>query len=114
MCFSPKEKCTSQKCKIFEISAHLIFALCFPPSAARSLKRTKKHKEIEIRFFGPPVACFEGSRSPKFWCGMCDKTAGFYHVLSVSVVPSVSVESGMESDDVLMTCFCAVSLSGTM
>ena len=46
--------------------------------------------------------------------GMCDKTAGFYHVLSVSVVPSVSVESAMESYEVFMTCFCAVSLSGTM
>ena len=27
---------------------------------------------------------------------MCDKTAGFFHVLSVSVVSSVSVESAME------------------
>ena len=40
---------------------------------------------------------------------MCHKTVGLYHVLSVSVVPSVSVESAMESNDVLMTCFCAVS-----
>ena len=47
---------------------------------------------------------------------MCHKT-GFYHVLFVSVVPLVSVESVesvMESNDVLMTCFCVVSLSGTM
>ena len=35
-------------------------------------------------------------------------------MLSVSAVPSVSVESAMESNDVLMTCFCALSLSGTM
>ena len=48
-----------------------------------------------------------------FGTGMCDRT-GFYHVLSVFVVLSVSVESAMESNDVLMTCFCAVSLSGTM
>ena len=27
-------------------------------------------------------------------------------MLSVSLVPSVSVESAMESNDVLMTCFC--------
>ena len=36
-----------------------------------------------------------------FRAGMCDRTAGFYHVLSVFVVPSVSVESAMEW---LMTC----------
>ena len=35
-------------------------------------------------------------------------------MLSVSVVPSVSVESAMESNDVLLTCFGAVPLSGTM
>ena len=35
---------------------------------------------------------------------MCDRT-GFYHVLSVFVVLSVSVESAMESNDVLMTLF---------
>ena len=46
--------------------------------------------------------------------GMRHKTAGFYHVLSVSVVLSVCVESAMESNDVLTTCFCAVSLGGTM
>ena len=47
--------------------------------------------------------------------GMCDRTAGFYHVLSVSVVPSVSVESVMECQMTCqMNCFCAVSSSGTM
>ena len=45
---------------------------------------------------------------------MRNKIAGFYLCLSLSVVPSVSVESVMESNDVLMTCFCAVSLSGMM
>ena len=44
---------------------------------------------------------------------MRHEIAGFDHVLSVSVVPSVSVESAMESCDVSMTCFCAVSSSGT-
>ena len=45
---------------------------------------------------------------------MWDKIARFYHVLSVSVVPSVSVESAMECQmTCLMKCFCAVS-SGTM
>ena len=42
---------------------------------------------------------------------MCHRTAGFYNVLSVSVVPSMSVESAT----CLMKCFfCAVFLSGTM
>ena len=40
-------------------------------------------------------------RVPKLWCGMRHKTAGFYHVLSVSVVPSVSVERATECK---MTC----------
>ena len=44
---------------------------------------------------------------------MRHKIAGFYRVLSVSVVPSVSVESAMESNDVLMTSFFAVSSSST-
>ena len=35
-------------------------------------------------------------------------------MLTVSVEPSVSVESAMESNDVFMTCFFAVSSSGTM
>ena len=42
------------------------------------------------------------------------KIAGCHHVLSVSVVPSVSVENAVESNDVLMTCFCSVSSSGTV
>ena len=57
----------------------------------------------------------EGARN--FWCRECvtDRTAGFHHVLSVSVVPSVSVESAVECQmRCPMTCFCTVSLSGTM
>ena len=38
---------------VVEILGPLIFALCVLPSAARSLKRTKKHRGIEIRFLGP-------------------------------------------------------------
>ena len=40
--------------------------------------------------------------------------ARFYHVLSVSVVPSVPVESAMESNDVLMTCFLRCGNEGAM
>ena len=41
-----------------------------------------------------------------FGSGMCDRTAGFYQVLSVFVVLSVSVESAMECQmSCLMKCF---------
>ena len=53
ICFSPKEKCTSQKFMFFEILGSVIFASCFLPSAAKSLRRTKKLRGIEIRFLGP-------------------------------------------------------------
>ena len=36
---------------------------------------------------------------------MRHKIAGFYHVLSVSMVSSVSVESAMESNDALIDMF---------
>ena len=52
-----------------------------------------------------PLAHFEVEGPEIFGSGMCDRTAGFYHVLSVSVVPSVSVESAMESNDVLNDVF---------
>ena len=45
------------------------------------------HSEVE----GPEI----------FGTGMCDRTAEFYHVLSVFVVLPVSVESAMECQ---MTC----------
>ena len=50
-----------------------------------------------LQGFWNPLAHLE-VEGPNFFLGarMCHKTAGFYHVLSV------------------MTCFCAVSLSGTI
>ena len=45
----------------------------------------------------------QGARN--FLFGMRHKIAVFYHVLSVSVVPSVSVESAMESNEVLNDVF---------
>ena len=83
MCFSPE--------------ASLIFALCFLPSAACSLKRTKKHRRIEITFLGVCVAHFEVEGVRNFGSGYVSQNSRFYHVLSVSVVPSVSVESVIES-----------------
>ena len=44
---------------------------------------------------------------------MCDRTAGFYHVLSVFVVPSVSVESAMECQMTwFMKCFFSFANTG--
>ena len=55
------------------------------------------------------LAHFEVEGGRNFWFGMRHKTAWFYHVLSVSVVPSVSVESALESNDVLNDVFlCCV------
>ena len=92
----------------FKISMSLIFATCFLPSAARSSKKKKIYKEPRGSFpsFLGLLGPFGGSRGSKFV---------FYHVLSVSVAPLVSVESAMECQmTCLMKCFCAVSLSGTM
>ena len=41
------------KMHIYRFFGPLIFALRFLSSAARSLKRMKKHRETEIRFLGP-------------------------------------------------------------
>ena len=88
MCFLPKEHDTSQKCVFFEISSQLIFALRFLQSTAQSLEKNNGSGSSKLR---PEI----------FGVGMCDRTAGLYHVLSVSVVPSVSVESVMGCQ---MTC----------
>ena len=53
----------------------------------------------------PAKTCRGFRRLEIFGSGCVTKMAGFYHVLSVSVVPSVSVESAMESNDMLMACF---------
>ena len=74
-----------------------------------TLKTKKKGPGAVFKVFLDLLGHFEVQRARNFWFGMCHKTVGLYHVLSVSVVPSVSVESAMESNDVLMTCFCAVS-----
>ena len=56
-------------------------------------------------------AHFEVEGVEIFGAGMCDRTAGFYHVLSVFVVLSVSVESAMECQmTCLMKCFFAPCL----
>ena len=77
-------------------------------------QKKKNDPRVSNQSFGNLLAHFEVQRARIFFCGIRRKTAGFYHVLSVCEEPSVSVESAMESNDVLMTCFCTVSLSGTM
>ena len=72
-----------------------------------------RHNRLKImrqgaRFqgFRDSLAHFEVEVPEIFGSGICHKIAGFYHVLSVSVVPSVSVESAMECQmTCLMKCF---------
>ena len=96
ICFSLREKCTSQKYIYFSKFWVLSILHCFLPSAARSLKRTKKHTGIEIRFWGP-LCPFEVEGGRNLGSGYVLQNSRFCHVLSVSVVPSVSVESVVES-----------------
>ena len=56
-------------------------------------------REARFQGFWDFLAHFEVEGVEFFGAGMCDRTAGSYHVLSVSVVPSVSVESAMEVSD---------------
>ena len=84
------------KMHFFDFFCPLIFALCFLPSAARSLKRKKNTGGSKFGF-GDSLAHFEVEGGRNFGSGYVTQNSRFYHVLSVSVVPSVSVESVIES-----------------
>ena len=72
-----RKKSTSQKCIFFKISVTLIFSLYFPPSAARSLKRTKNTEGSKLGFWNS-LAHFEVEGGRNFGSGyVCYKTAGF-------------------------------------
>ena len=89
----------------FENSSSLVFALCCLPSATRSSKKIMS-RGARFQGFWDLLAHFaiQGARNLGF--GMRHKIAEFYHVLSVSVVPLVSVESAMECQmTCLMKCF---------
>ena len=82
----------------------LIFALCFILPAAQSLKKVRLGARNLV--FRDPVANFEVEGTEIFGTKTCDRTGGFYHVLSVFVVLSVSVKSAMECQmTCLMKCF---------
>ena len=57
----------------------------------------KKHSEIAIWFFGTPWPVLRLKEVEISGSGYVPQNSRFYHVLSVSVVPSVSVESVIES-----------------
>ena len=90
------------------------FCTVFSTICGTVVKKKKMSQGSRFQGFWDFLGHFEVQGARNCWFEMRHKIAGFYHVLSVSVVPSVSVETAMESNDVLMTCFCAVSLSGTM
>ena len=115
MCFLPKESGTSQKCVVFRNFEHPYFCSVFyHVRHGRQKKKSNEPRGPFSRFSGSLILILRIREPESFDTGMCDRTAGFYHVLSVFVVLSVSVESDMECqfcvDDVF---FCAVSLSGT-
>ena len=85
----------------FEILGSLIFALCFLPFAARSLKRTKNTGGSKLGFWDP-LAHFEVEGGRNFGSGYVSQNNRFYHVLYVSVVPSLSVESFIKSVMVML------------
>ena len=76
---------------------------------ARWPKKINEARGPFSRFLGL-LAHFEVEVHRNFGTGMCGRTAGFHHVLSVFVVPSVSVESAMESNDVLNDVFVSLCL----
>ena len=81
----------------------LILALCFLPSSARSLKRTKNTAGSKLGYWDP-LAHFE-VQVPEILGAACVTRQQGFTMCCLSVVPSVSVESAMESND---------ALSGTM
>ena len=95
ICFSPLYQVHFAKMSFFEnFRPH--FCNVFSPHLQHARWRgRKKHRGIEIRFFATPLAHFERGRN--FGSGDVSQNSRFYHVLSVSVVPSVSVESVIES-----------------
>ena len=90
LCFLYREKCTSMHVFFSKFWAssfsHCVF-YCLRPGRWRN----DKNRALEIRFF----VTSRGS-GPEISVRMRGKTAGFFHVLSVSVVPFAFVESAME------------------
>ena len=111
MCFLPRESALRKNSYFTKFRAPS-FLQCVFYHLRHGRQKKKRAKGLESGFWDLQ-AHFEVQGARNFWFGMRHNTAGFYHVLSASVVPLVSVESAMESKDVLMTCFCAVSSSGT-
>ena len=87
-------------CVFSEFLASLIFPVCFFfffNICGTVVEENEKHREIEIRFLGtlwPISRLREVEISVR---DTCHKTAGFHHVLLVSVVSWVSMESVIES-----------------
>ena len=86
------------------------FFQCFLISAAQSFKKIMR-RGARFQSFWDPLVHFEVEGPRIFGTEMCDRTAGFYHVLSVLVVLSVSVASAMECQMMcLMKCFFVLCL----
>ena len=81
------------------------FCIVFSTICGTVVKKNDEPRSSFFKVLGTswPILMLRGVEI--FGAGMCDRTAGFYHVLSVFMVPSVSVESAMESNDVSYDVF---------
>ena len=84
----------------FETFAPLLTcSLCFLPSAAQSLKKTQKHRWIEIRFLGP-LGPFLRFREPEILVRHVSPNSRFYHV--VCLCGAVGVCGGRVTESVML------------
>ena len=72
ICFSPKESAHRKKAFFPQCLGSVIFSLCFLPSAARSLKRTKNTRGSKLGFWDP-LAHFEVKGGRNFCSGYVSK-----------------------------------------
>ena len=73
------------------------FCTVFSTICGTVVEENEKNRGIEIRFFGTPWPILRLREGRNFGSECVSQNNSFCHVLSVSVVPSVSVESVIES-----------------
>ena len=96
ICFSLKEKCTSQRCICFPVLGSLIF-YCVSTICGTVVEENEKTQGDRNWVFWDHLAHVEVEGGRNVGSEYVSQNSRFYLVLSVSVVPSVSVESVIES-----------------
>ena len=97
----PKKMTHRKKCVFFRNFEPPHFCTVFSTICGTVVEKSDEARELVFRVFGTSFPILRLRGAEIFGTAMCDRTAGFYHVLSVFVVLSVSVESAMECQ---MTC----------